>query len=138
MKVAFTDPGHVNGFYLGEFFGLAGWTAAQEGHPLEYVDPRTREGLDTIAALLIPPLDRLGEAQEAALARTWAYALAEFDDRDLAWFLLGRLPFAPTHPRDFLSELARRLFPRGLPEPDPFARRLDHPGDSLFDLVPPE
>lgn len=135
--MTFPDSGHVNGFYLGQFFGMLDWSASRPGHPLMLVDPDTAAGLDTLAALLLPQLDTLGEAQEAALARTWAYALAEFDDRDLAWFLLGRLPTLPERPRAFYTALARRLFPEGLPDPGPQVRRLDRPEDSLFDLVPP-
>lgn len=135
--MTFPDSGHVNGFYLGQFFGMLGWSAGQPGHPLAYVDPETEAGLDTLAALLLPQLDTLGEAQEAALSRTWAYALAEFDDRDLGWFLLGRLPTLPARPRTFYAALAGRLFPEGLPDPGPHARRLDRPDDSLFDLIPP-
>lgn len=133
----YPDCGHVNGFYLGQFLGMLGWRSGQAAHPLTYLDPDSEVGLDTLAALLLPHLDALGEAQEAALARTWAYALNEFDDRDLGWFLLGRLPEPPRHPRAFLAGLALRLFPRGLPDPGPHARRLDRPQDSLFDLVPP-
>ncbi|WP_102127025.1 hypothetical protein [Deinococcus planocerae] len=135
--MTFPDPGHVNGFYLRQFFGMTEWASGGHDHPLEYVDPRTPEGLDAVAALLIPHLDALGEAQEAALVRTWAYAVAEFDDRDLAWFLLGTLPFATPHPRAFLAEVADRLFPAGLPAHDPHARRIDRPDDFLFDLLPP-
>lgn len=52
--MTFPDPGHVNGFYLRQFFGMTEWAAGGHDHPLEYVDPRTPEGLDTIAALLTP------------------------------------------------------------------------------------
>lgn len=132
----FADPGHVNGFYLGQFLGLAGWAerAATPDHPLHGLDPASASDLDCLAALLVPALDGLNEAQDAALARTWAYALAEFEDRDLGWFLLGHLPSVPAQPRAFLTELAARLYPTGLPPADAQARRLDQPADSLFDL----
>ena len=38
----------------------------------------------------------------------------------------------------FLSELAKRLYPAGLPPADAQARRLDQPHDSLFDLKLPD
>ena len=133
----FSDPGHVNGHYLGQFFAAAGWArrSPDREHPLDGLDPESESDLDCLAALLTPTLDGLNEAQDAALARTWAYALSEFDDRDLGWFLLGQLPIAPARPRNFLDRLATRLFPSGLPEADPHARRLDRSEDSLFDLA---
>ncbi len=132
----FADPGHVNGQYLSQFLALAGWAARTPGrdHPMEGLDPESDLDLDFLASLLTPAFDGLNEAQDAALARTWAYALSEFDDRDLGWFLLGHLPSAPAHPRMFLSKLARRLYPAGLPPVDAEVRRLDQPHDSLFDL----
>ena len=132
----FADPGHVNGHYLGQFLSTAGWAkrGPHADHPLEGFDPDSASDLDFLASLLFPALDGLNEAQDAALARTWAYALSEFDDRDLGWFLVGQLPGVPSHPRVFLSELARRLYPTGLPPADAQARRLDQPHDSLFDL----
>lgn len=134
--MTFPDPGHVNGFYLTQFFGAAGWAARtpEREHPLSGLDPESASDLDFVASLLAPALDALNEAQDAALARTWAYALSEFDDRDLGWFLLGQLPEVPAQPRVFLGEVATRLFPTGLPPADPQARRLDRPEDSLFDL----
>ena len=134
--MTFPDPGHVNGFYLTQFFGVMGWATRLPGggHPLEGLDPESESDLDAVAALLIPTLDGLNEAQDAALARTWAYALSEFDDRDLGWFLIGHLPSVPAYTRVFLSGLAKRLFPTGLPPADPNVRRLDQPHDSLFDL----
>jgi hypothetical protein len=137
--LTFADPGHVNGFYLTQFFSLMNWATRLPGggHPLEGLDPESDSDLDVVAALLIPALDGLNEAQDAALARTWAYALTEFDDRDLGWFLMGHLPSIPPHPRDFLSGLSSRLFPTGLPPADPNVRRLDLPQDSLFDLALP-
>ncbi len=136
----FPDPGHVNGFYLTQFFRSAGWAVRlpDGGHPLEGLDPESEGDLDFLAALLSPTLDALNEAQDAALARTWAYALSEFDDRDLGWFLLGHLPNVPAHPRLFLTRLAGRLFPTGLPPADAQARRLDRAEDSLFDLKLPD
>ena len=138
--MTFSDPGHVNGFYLTQFFSVIGWSTRLPGggHPLEGLDPESNSDLDAVAALLIPALDGLNEAQDAALARTWAYALSEFDDRDLSWFLMGHLSSIPAHPRVFLSELAKRLYPTGLPLADPNVRRLDLPQDSLFDLTLPE
>ena len=50
---------------------------------------------------------------------------------------VGQLPGVPSHPRVFLSELATRLYPTGLPPADAQARRLDQPHDSLFDLKLP-
>ncbi|WP_424949600.1 hypothetical protein [Deinococcus sp.] len=134
--MTFPDPGHVNGFYLSQFLGTAGWAKRDRhaNHPLEGLDPDAASDLDFLASLLFPVLDGLNEAQDAALARTWAYALEEFDDRDLGWFLLGQLPIAPASPRLFLGELAKRLYPTGLPPADAQARRLDQPHDSLFDL----
>ena len=128
----FSDPGHVNG----QFLSTAGWAgrSPDRDHPLDRLDPESASDLDFLASLLTPALDGLNEAQDAALARTWAYAISEFDDRDLGWFLLGHLPSAPARPRLFLSRLAERLFPSGLPPADPDARRLDQPHDSLFDL----
>jgi hypothetical protein len=136
----FSDPGHINGFYLTQFFAATGWARRnpQLEHPLSGLDPESASDLDFVASLLTPALDGLNEAQDAALARTWAYAIAEFDDRDLGWFLLGQLPVAPASPRRFLGELANRLFPTGLPPADAQARRLDLPEDSLFDLKLPE
>jgi len=132
----FTDPGHVNGFYLGQFLAQAGWATRKDepSHPLHGLDPESGSDLDCLAELLLPTLDGLNEAQDAALARTWAYALAEFEDRDLGWFLLGHLPNVPARPRAFLTELAARLYPTGLPPADAQARRLDQATDSLFDL----
>ena len=137
MTPRFPDPNHINGFYLGQFFGLLGWHARSEAgaHPLDGFDPQEPSDIEHLAGLLTPCLDALSEAQDAALARTWAYALSEFDDRDLSWFLLGRLPEMPEHPRDFLGQLAKRLYPQGLPEVDPQMRRLDVPSESLFDLA---
>ena len=137
--MTFPDPGHVNGFYLVQFLGTAGWAkrGPHAGHPLEGFDPDSASDLDFLASLLFPALDGLNEAQDAALARTWAYALSEFDDRDLGWFLVGQLPSISSHPRGFLSELATRLYPTGLPPADAQARRLDQPHDSLFDLKLP-
>lgn len=136
----FPDPGHVNGFYLGQFLGTAGWAARSPGgeHPLSGLEPESASDLDCLAALLLPAFDALNEAQDAALTRTWAYALSEFEDRDLGWFLLGQLPSVPAYPRLFLGELAKRLYPTGLPPADPGARRLDLPQDSLFDLQLPD
>lgn len=138
--MTFPDPGHVNGFYLTQFFAAAGWARRVAGrdHLLDGFDALADSDIDALAALLVPTLDALNEAQDAALARTWAYAIAEFDDRDLGWFLLGHLPTAPVHPRLFLEHLAKRLFPTGLPPADAQARRLDRPDDSLFDLKLPE
>ena len=132
----FSDPGHVNGFYLAQFIGSAGWAARlpDAEHPLIGLDPEAASDLDFLASLLFPVLDSLNEAQDAALARTWAYALSEFEDRDLGWFLLGHLPGVPAQPRVFWGELARRLYPTGLPPANPQARRLDRSADSLFDL----
>ena len=140
LSVPFPDPGHVNGFYLTQFFRSAGWAVRlpDGGHPLEGLDPESGGDLDFLAALLSPTLDALNEAQDAALARTWAYAVSEFDDRDLGWFLLGHLPSVPARPRMFLGALAHRLFPTGLPPADALARRLDRAEDSLFDLKLPD
>lgn len=136
----FPDPGHVNGHYLGQFLGSAGWANREldQDHPLYGLDPESPSDLDYFASLLFPALDALNEAQDAALARTWAYAISEFDDRDLNWFLLGHLPTMPAHPRAFMVELAQRLYPTGLPPAEPEARRLDLAHDSLFDLRLPE
>jgi hypothetical protein len=137
---AFPDPGHVNGFYLGQFFGLLGWSQRQADysailHPLEGFEPSSSADMAHLARLLTPWLDSLTEAQDAALARTWAYAVSEFDDRDLSWFLLGHLPALPDHPRAFLSDLAVNLYPQGLPEVNAQMQRLDRETDSLFDLA---
>ena len=137
---AYPDPGHVNGFYLGQFFGLLGWSQRQADystilHPLEGFDPAQSADMAHLARLLTPWLDSLSEAQDAALARTWAYAVSEFDDRDLNWFLLGHLPELPPSPRAFLSDLATELYPQGLPEVDAQMRRLDSANDVLFELA---
>ena len=55
--------------------------------------------------------------------------------RDLGWFLLGRLPNLPEHPREFLTQVAAQLYPQGLPQVDAQMRRLDLPNESLFDLA---
>ena len=70
----FTDPGHVNGFYLGQFLAQAGWATRKDepSHPLHGLDPESGSDLDCLAELLLPTLDGLNEAQDAALARTWA------------------------------------------------------------------
>ena len=137
MSARFPDPDHVNGFYLGQFFGLLGWAArsGEATHALSAFDPQRPADVAYLARLLLPGLDSLSEAQDAALARTWAYALSEFDDRDLNWFLLGRLPVLPEHPREFLTQLAAQLYPQGLPQVDAQMRRLDLPNESLFDLA---
>ncbi|AWN22862.1 hypothetical protein DKM44_06160 [Deinococcus irradiatisoli] len=137
MSARFPDPHHVNGFYLGQFFGLLGWAASGGGadHPLSAFDPQRRSDVMYLAELLLPWQDTLSEAQDAALARTWAYALSEFDDRDLGWFLLGHLPSLPEDPRAFLRQLAALLYPQGLPDISAQTRRLDQPNDFLFDLA---
>ena len=137
MSAHFPDPHHVNGFYLGQFLGLLGWAArsGEADHALSAFDPQRPADVAYLAQLLLPGLDSLSEAQDAALARTWAYALSEFDDRDLGWFLLGRLPNLPEHPREFLTQLAAQLYPQGLPQVDAQMRRLDLPNESLFDLA---
>lgn len=137
MSARFPDPDHINGFYLGQFFGLLGWASrsGEADHALSAFDPERSEDVAYVAQLLLPGLDNLTETQDAALARTWAYAVSEFDDRDLNWFLLGRLPNLPDHPRDFLTQVAAQLYPQGLPQVDAQMRRLDVPNESLFDLV---
>lgn len=137
MSAHFPDPDHVNGFYLGQFFSLLGWATRQNetDHVLSAFDPQRPEDAVYVARLLLPGLDILTETQDAALARTWAYAVSEFDDRDLSWFLLGRLPSVPAHPREFLSQVAAQLYPQGLPQVDAQMRRLDLPNESLFDLA---
>lgn len=137
MSAHFPDPDHINGFYLGQFFGLLSWASrsGEADHALSALDPQRSEDVAYLAQLLLPGLDSLSEAQDAALARTWAYALSEFDDRDLGWFLLGRLPSVPQYPREFLSQVAALLYPQGLPQVDAQMRRLDLPNESLFDLA---
>lgn len=137
MSARFPDPDHINGFYLGQFFGLLGWASrsGEADHALSALDPQRPADVAYLARLLLSGLDSLTETQDAALARTWAYALSEFDDRDLGWFLLGRLPNLPAHPREFLSQVAAQLYPQGLPQVDAQMRRLDLPNESLFDLA---
>ena len=57
----FSDPGHVNGFYLVQFLGTAGWAkrGPHAGHPLEGFDPDSASDLDFLASLLFPALDGL-------------------------------------------------------------------------------